>query len=41
MFLLDTDTSIYFMKGNPEVVANFAKHGPATVFLSAISYHAL
>jgi tRNA(fMet)-specific endonuclease VapC len=41
MFLLDTDTSILFMKGNPEVVANFAKHGPATVFLSAISYHEL
>lgn len=41
MFLLDTDTSIHFMKGNPEVVANFAKHGPATVFLSAIAYHEL
>lgn len=41
MFLLDTDTSILFMKGKPEVVANFAKHGPGTVFLSAISYHEL
>ncbi len=41
MFLLDTDTSIHFMKGQPEVVANFAKHGPGTVFLSAISYHEL
>ncbi len=41
MFLLDTDTSILFMRGNPEVAANFAKHGPATVFLSAISYHEL
>lgn len=41
MFLLDTDTSILFMKGKPEVVANFVKHGPGTVFLSAISYHEL
>ena len=41
MFLLDTDTSILFMKGKPKVIANFAKHGPGTVFLSAISYHEL
>ncbi len=41
MFLLDTDTSIHFMKGKLEVIANFAKHGPGTVFLSAISYHEL
>ncbi len=41
MFLLDTDTSILFMRGNPQVVANFAKQGPSTVFLSAISYHEL
>jgi tRNA(fMet)-specific endonuclease VapC len=41
MFLLDTDTSILFMKGNREVVANLAGHGPTTVFLSAISYHEL
>lgn len=41
MFLLDTDTSIHFMRGDPEVVANFARHGPATVFLSALSYHEL
>ncbi len=41
MFLLDTDTSIHFMKGRPEVHAQFAKHGPGTVFLSAISYHEL
>ena len=41
MFLLDTDTVIHFMKGRPEVVAHFAKHGPGTVFLSAISYHEL
>ena len=41
MFLLDTGTSILFMKGKPEVIANFAKHGPGTVFLSAISYHEL
>jgi tRNA(fMet)-specific endonuclease VapC len=41
MFLLDTDTSIHFMKGKPEVIANFAKHGPGTVFVSAISYHEL
>jgi len=41
MFLLDTDTCIHFMKGRPGVLAHFAKHGPATVFLSAISYHEL
>lgn len=41
MFLLDTDTRILFMRGNSEVVVNFAQHGPATVFLSAISYHEL
>ena len=41
MFLLDTDTSIHFMKGRREVVAHFAEHGPSTVFLSAISYHEL
>ena len=41
MLLLDTDTCIHFMKGEPEVIANFAKHGPWTVFLSAISYHEL
>lgn len=41
MFLLDTDTSIQFMKGRPGVLAHFAKHGPGTVFLSAISYHEL
>ena len=41
MFLLDTDTSIHFMKGKPQTLANFAKHGPRTVFLSAISYHEL
>ncbi len=29
------------MKGTPEVLASFAKHGPGTVFLSAISYHEL
>ena len=41
MFLLDTDTCILFMKGRPEVLANFARHGPGTVFVSAISYHEL
>ncbi len=41
MFPLDTATSIHFMKGRPEVLAHFAKHGPGTVFLSAISYHEL
>jgi tRNA(fMet)-specific endonuclease VapC len=41
MFLLDTDTCILFMKGKPEVLACFGKHGPGTVFLSAISYHEL
>ena len=29
------------MKGDPEVLASFGKHGPATVFLSAITYHEL
>ena len=41
MFLLDTDTSMHFMRGRPGVLAHFAKHGPGTVFLSAISYHEL
>lgn len=41
MFLLDTDTSILFMKGKPEVIANFRKHGPAHIFFSCISYHEL
>ncbi len=41
IFLLDTDTCILFMKGRPQVLANFGKHGPGTVFLSAISYHEL
>lgn len=41
MFLLDTGTCIQFMKGRPGVLAHFAKHGPGTVFLSAISYHEL
>ena len=41
MFLLDTDTCILCMKGRPEMLANFAKQGPGTVFLSAISYHEL
>jgi tRNA(fMet)-specific endonuclease VapC len=41
MFLLDSDTSIFFMKGNPKVIARFRMHGPGTVFLSSISYHEL
>ncbi len=41
MFLLDSDISIFFMKGHAGVRVHFAKHGPATVFLSAISYHEL
>lgn len=41
MFLLDTDTSIRFMKGRPEVIGYFRKHGPNTIFLSCISYHEL
>ena len=41
MFLLDTDTCIHFMKGKPEVIAHFRKHGPGKVFLSTISYHEL
>jgi tRNA(fMet)-specific endonuclease VapC len=41
MFLLDTGTCVQFVKGRPGVLAHFAKHGPGTVFLSAISYHEL
>ena len=41
MFLLDTDTSMHFMRGRPGVLAHFAKHGPGTVILSAISYQEL
>jgi len=41
MFLLDSDTSIFFMKGHPAVSARVARQGPQTIFLSAISYHEL
>lgn len=41
MFLLDTDTCIRFMKGNPDVVRHFRKHGPSKLFLSSISHHEL
>ena len=41
MFLLDSDTSIFFMKGNPAVSAHYARQGPQTIFLSAISYYEL
>lgn len=39
MILLDSDTSIFFMKGNPAVSARYARQGPQTIFLSAISYY--
>jgi len=41
MFLLDSDISIFFMKGQAGVKAHFAKYGPATIFLSSVSYHEL
>jgi tRNA(fMet)-specific endonuclease VapC len=41
MFLLDTDTCIHFMKGNPDVVRHFRNHGPSKLFLSSISHHEL
>jgi len=41
MFLLDTDTSIRFMKGHPGVMARFLEHGPGAIFLSVISHHEL
>jgi len=41
MFLLDTDTSIHFMKGKLKVIDHFRKHGPNAIFLSSISYHEL
>ena len=41
MFLLDSDTGIFFMKGHPAVSARYARQGPQTIFLSAISYHEL
>lgn len=41
MFLLDSDISIFFMKGHAGVRKHFAQHGPATIFLSAISHHEL
>jgi len=41
MFLLDSDISIFFMKGHAGVRAHFAKYGPATIFLSSVSYHEL
>ncbi|MEI6653569.1 MAG: PIN domain-containing protein [Verrucomicrobiota bacterium] len=41
MYLLDSDTSIFFLKGHPAVIAHFRKHGPKTLFLSSVSYHEL
>jgi len=41
MFLLDSDTSIFFMKGHPAVSARYSRQGPQTIFLSSISYHEL
>ena len=41
MFLLDSASSIFFMKGHPAVSARCAREGPQTIFLPAISYHEL
>ncbi len=38
MFLLDTDTLIYSLKGNPTVVNNFKIHQDAPKAISVISY---
>jgi tRNA(fMet)-specific endonuclease VapC len=38
MYLLDTDTLIYFLKGNPAVVANFKAHMDIPKALSVITY---
>ena len=39
MFLLHSDSSIFFMKGHPAVSARYARQGSQTIFLSAISYY--
>ena len=41
MYLLDTDTCISVLKQRSGVAERFAKQGPSTIFLSAISYHEL
>ncbi len=38
MFLLDTDTLIYFLKGNTRVVENFTAHRALPKALSVITY---
>jgi tRNA(fMet)-specific endonuclease VapC len=38
MYLLDTDTLIYSLKGNPVTVANFRKFAGAPKAISVISY---
>jgi tRNA(fMet)-specific endonuclease VapC len=41
MFLLDSDTCIFFMKGDAQVNAHFKKHGPKAIFVSSLSVHEL
>lgn len=38
MYLLDTDTIIYSLKGVPEVLANFARHSADPKAISVITY---
>ncbi len=38
MYLLDTDTLIYSLKGEPAVLANFKKHAAAPKAVSVITY---
>lgn len=38
MFLLDTDTIIYSLKGNPRVMDAFARHADAPKAISVITY---
>jgi len=37
MFLLDTDTCIFFMRGEEEVLANARKEDRLSIYVSAIS----
>ena len=38
MYLLDTDTLIYFLKGEPEVVRSFRRNVESPMALSVITY---
>ena len=41
MYLLDTDTCIFIIKGEKNALQRYRNEGPKTVFISAITYHEL